>query len=221
MDYREVLDKRFSCRAYQDKPVSREAVERIAALAQRSPSWGNTQPARLYAVGGDKAKEIRRRLVDAMLSERPQDPDLGMPTEFEAGMAGRYKDQGRRMFAALGITREDPAKREAHYQNNFGAFGAPCLLFITVPKGQSAYVLYDAGAFVHGLCLAAAAEGLNTVILAALARFPEEVRAVVPLPEDEALVVGVALGHGELEAPGAKFRSTRRPQEEVLATFDL
>ncbi|MCB2191551.1 MAG: nitroreductase [Deltaproteobacteria bacterium] len=221
MEYANVVDARHSCRGFGGTPVTREQVEQIAALAAKAPSWGNTQPWKLYAVGGDKAKEIRRRLVEAMVSERPQEPDITMPIAFEQGMSARYKDLGRALFKVLGIAREDADKRAAHYANNFGAFGAPCLLFVTVPKDQTAYAVFDAGAFTHGLCLAAASLGLGTVVLAALARFPEEVRAVAPIPQEEDLVIGVALGHVDPDAPANGFRSGRRPMEEMLSTFDL
>jgi len=221
MDYQQVVDSRHSCRGFSGQPVTRHEVEQIAALAAKSPSWGNTQPWKLYAVGGDKAKEIRRRLVEAMISERPQEPDITMPMGFEEGMSARYKDLGRSLFKVLGIARDDADKRSAHYANNFSAFGAPCLLFVTVPKDQTSYAVFDAGAFTHGLCLAAASLGLGTVILAALARFPEEVRAVAPIPEDEKLVIGVALGHPDPQAPANRFRSGRQPLEEMLTTFGL
>ncbi|MBU1275382.1 MAG: nitroreductase [Proteobacteria bacterium] len=221
MQYTQVVDSRHSCRSFSDAPVSRQQVEQIAALAGKAPSWGNTQPWKLYAVGGGKAEEIRRRLVDAMRSGRPQEPDITMPMGFEEGMAQRYKNLGRSLFKALEIGREDAEKRAAHYANNFGAFGAPCLLLVTVPKEQTSYAVFDAGAFVHGLCLAASSLGLGTVILAALARFPDEVRAVVPIPANEDMVIGVALGHPNPEAPANLFRSQRRPLEETLTIFDL
>ena len=221
MEYKQVVENRYSCRGFSDTPVTAQQVEQIAALAGKAPSWGNTQPWKLYAVGGEKAMEIRARLVDAASAGQPQEPDLPMPSTFEDNMTTRYKDLGRALFKVLDIQRDDVDKRGAHYANNFGAFGAPCLLFVTVPKDQTAYALFDAGAFVHGLCLAAAGLGLGTVILAALARFPKVVRAVAPIPEDEDLVIGVALGHPDPQAPANSFRSARRPLGEVLTTFDL
>lgn len=221
MDYQQVVESRYSCRGFSDTPVTLEQVEHIAALAAKAPSWGNTQPWKLYAVGGDKAQEIRRRLVEAMRAERPPEPDIVMPTSFAEDMSARYKDLGRALFKVLGITREDADKRAAHYVNNFGAFGAPCLLYVTVPRGQTGYALFDAGAFTQGLCQAAASLGLGTVILAALARYPDQVRAVVPIPDDEEMVIGVALGHPDPHAPANTFRSERRPLPQMLATFDL
>jgi len=221
MNIEELLDSRYSCRAFTDRPVSRAQVERIAALAAKAPSWGNTQPWKLYAVGGDKAKEIRRRLVADLQAGREKSPELAMPDTFPEDMTARYKNLGKALFTHLGIARGDVEARKAHYARNYGSFGAPCLLLVTVPKDQSAYVVFDAGAYVFGLCLAAAAEGLGTVIVSTLVRYPDQVREVVQIPEDEALVIGVAMGYPDTQSPGATFRSQRRPVDEVLTTFEL
>jgi len=217
----QALRERFSCRRFLDQPVALEQVRTLAALAQRLPSWGNTQPSKLYAVGGEKARAVRENLVTAMQSGSPQAPDIAMPASFEGALMDRYRDLGRALFKELGIGREDHNQRAAHYANNFDAFGAPCLLYVTVPKGQTSYVVLDAGAYVTGLCLAAASLGLATCILAALARFPEEVRKVVPIPPQEAILIGVALGYADPEAPANRFRSERLPLEQVLTSFDL
>lgn len=221
MDYEQALRERFSCRRFLDRPVSLDQVRTLASLAQRVPSWGNTQPWKLYAVGGAKAQAVRENLVTAMQSGRSQTPDIAMPASFEGELMDRYRELGRALFRELGIGREDHNKRAAHYANNFDAFGAPCLLYVTVPRGQTSYVVLDAGAYVTGLCLAATSLGLATCVLAALARFPDEVRKVVPIPAAEAIVIGVALGHPDPEAPANRFRSQRLPLEEVLTSFDL
>jgi nitroreductase len=221
VDFNKVLDERFSCRGFLDKPVSLDQVRAMAVQAQKVPSWGNTQPWRLYAVGGAKAEAVRENLVTAMQAGRPQAPDITMPASFEGELMDRYRDLGRGLFKLLGIGREDHNKRAAHYANNFNAFGAPCLLYITVPRGQTSYVALDAGAFVAGLCLAAASQGLASCILAALARYPDEVRKVAPIPKEEAIIIGVALGYPDPEAQANSFRSQRLELEQVLTSFDL
>ncbi len=221
MDLAKALDERFSCRGFLDKPVSLDQVRALVVQAQKVPSWGNTQPWRLYAVGGAKAEAVRENLVTAMQAGRQQVPDITMPASFEGELMDRYRDLGRALFKLLDIKREDHNKRAEHYAKNFNAFGAPCLLFITVPRGQTSYVVLDAGAFVSALCLAATDQGLATCVLAALARYPDEVRKVVPIPNEEAILIGVALGYPDPEAPANRFRSERLDLERVLTSFDL
>ena len=221
MEYESVVDSRYSCRAFADRPVSREQVEWIAAQAGKSPSWGNTQPWKLYAVGGDQAVQLRRSLQDCFRAGQKPEQEIPAPESFRDPLGARYKELGKALFTELGIGRGDAAAREAHYLKNFDAFGAPCLLFITMPRDQGNYTIFDAGAYVHGLCLAAAAQGLATIILSALVRFPQQVRAVAPIPDEEILVIGVALGYPDALAAGSRFRSQRASLSEVLTTFGI
>jgi hypothetical protein len=138
-------------------------------------------------------------------------PDLAMPAQFSGAMMDRYRDLGRSLFKVLGIGREDNHKRSAHYANNYNAFGAPVLVYVTVPAGQTAYAAYDAGAFVANFCLAAADAGLGTCIIAALARYPQVVREHLPISDDESLVIGLSLGWPEAGAEVNAFRSARDP----------
>lgn len=219
MEFKQVLAQRYSCRRYLDRPVNPQAVEQLAARCQRVPSWGNTQPWRIYAAGGDTARAIRRDLKAAHLAGEDPRPDIAMPTptSFVPRLLERYKTLGRTHFKAMGIGREDADKRASHYANNYDAFRAPALVFFTVPQGQTSYVIMDTGAAVTAFCLAAADEGLGTVILAALARYPDLVRRHLPIPDDEKLVIGLALGHPDTTDDEAnRFRSHRAELDEVL-----
>jgi nitroreductase len=221
MDFADTLAARYSCRAYRDQPVSLAEVERLVELARRAPSWGNTQPWKVYAAGGQDALAIRRGLVEAHRRGEESRPDIEMPSGFAGELMDRYRELGRALFAVLDIGRQDADKRRAHYENNFNAFGAPALVFVTVPRDQGRYVLFDAGAFTTCFCLAAAAKGLGTCILAALARYPEVVRRHLPIGEAEDLAIGLALGHPVREAAVNRFRSTREEPDRVLASRGL
>ncbi len=216
LEFEDLLNARYSCRRYLDKPVPAATVEGLVAKAQRSPSWGNTQPWRVYVAGGETALNIRQALVQAFQTKQEEAPDLAMPENFSGAMMDRYRDLGRALFKVLGIGREDKDKRAAHYSNNYNAFGAPALVFVTVPAGQTSYAAYDAGAFVANFCLAASQAGLGTCILAALARYPQVVRQHLPIPDGESLVIGLALGWPETEVDVNAFRSDRDPLEKVL-----
>jgi nitroreductase len=166
--------------------------------------------------GGQAALAIRNGLVQAYQAGEKEAPDIAMPAQFSGAMMDRYRDLGRSLFKVLGIGREDNDKRSAHYANNYNAFGAPVLVYVTVPAGQTTYAAYDAGAFVANFCLAAADAGLGTCIAAALARYPRVVREHLPIADDESLVIGVSLGWPEAGAQVNAFRSARDPLDKVL-----
>ena len=62
MELKDCILTRRSIRRYTDKPVSKETVEAIVALASYAPSWKNTQIARYTAI-------TDRALIDKLADE--------------------------------------------------------------------------------------------------------------------------------------------------------
>ena len=216
MKLSQAMAERHSCRSFLDIPVDAVIISSLVAMAQRSPSWGNTQPWRIWVAGGSVALSIRQGFVDLARSGRPPHPDIPMPLVFEGELKARYVEIGKSVFAVLGIDRHDEEKRNAHRDNNCNAFGAPVLVYLTLPEGQSSYAMLDAGAFINAFCLAAADLGVATCIQATLAHYPDIVRLHLPIPSEERIVVGVALGYADPASDINRFRSTREPVETML-----
>jgi nitroreductase len=86
-----------------------------------------------------------------------------------------------------------------------------------VPESYTHYAVMDIGAFMNAFCLAATDQGLATCLQGALARYPDVVREHLPIPADEKIVVGIALGYPDNEAKINTFRSSREPLEKVLS----
>lgn len=62
MEFSDVLSKRRSVRAYEDRPVEDEKIHRILEAANSAPSAGNCQA---YGIVVVRDREARRRLMDA------------------------------------------------------------------------------------------------------------------------------------------------------------
>ena len=60
MNVRDVLIKRKSVRAFLDREVSTEAVERILDAARWAPSGVNTQPWQVAVVCGDTRRTLKQ-----------------------------------------------------------------------------------------------------------------------------------------------------------------
>lgn len=58
MDIEELYLKRQSTRKYSNKPVDDELLEKICRLAALAPSAKNSQPWKMFAINGAKAKEF-------------------------------------------------------------------------------------------------------------------------------------------------------------------
>jgi len=60
MDIENLFLKRQSCRNFKDTPISEETITRICDLARLAPSACNSQPWKMVAVLGEKAKEVAK-----------------------------------------------------------------------------------------------------------------------------------------------------------------
>jgi len=212
------MTRRRSVRAYLPRPVDRAVLEEIITQARWAPSWGNTQPWEFYVISGETVGKITADLQAAITTSEQQRPDVEMPLEFPEPLMGRYRTLGRALFALLGIERDDKEKRQVHYLRNFGAFGAPHLVYIAIRDGLTPYSIFDAGAAAYAVTLAAHQRGVGTCELAALVRFPDLVRRHVDLPPGRRLVIGLALGYPDPDHPANAFQPTRQSLDEV-ATF--
>ncbi|GAA4282734.1 nitroreductase [Brevibacterium daeguense] len=203
-----LLRERFSCRAFLDEPVSEEALKRILDLANRSPSWCNTQPWTVTLVQGESREALVSELLAAARDSQPA-PEIAVPERYEGVHQERRRGAGYALYESAGIERSDTDARAAQALRNLELFGAPCALLITVPRYLGPYALVDVGAYLSYLQLAAQSFGVATILQAALAMHPEAVRKVVPLPADEALVCGISLGYPDLDHPANSFETER------------
>ena len=74
MSLSNLLKKRFSVRAFLDKPVSEKILQKIFTDAQLSPSNCNVQPWRIHVVSGAKKDELKGKLVEELMSgKEPKD----------------------------------------------------------------------------------------------------------------------------------------------------
>lgn len=64
MDFLTMMETRKSCRAYQNKPVSREELLKIAEAGRLTPSGCNSQPWKFIIIDEPEAKE---KLCDALV----------------------------------------------------------------------------------------------------------------------------------------------------------
>jgi len=68
MDFQQVLSQRYSCRKFQDKPVSRELLTQLVEAGRRAPSGCNLQPWQFIVVDdAEKRQQIAEAVYDPEL----------------------------------------------------------------------------------------------------------------------------------------------------------
>ncbi|MBM4283970.1 MAG: nitroreductase [Deltaproteobacteria bacterium] len=216
------LKERRSIRAYTPEPVPRDLVEKILDNSRWSPSWGNTQPWELVVAGGETVKRLTAEMAERFAQKAPPTPDVPMPQTFPDACRDRYMACAAGLFGAMGIAREEKGRRFEHMLNMTRAFGAPVIIYVLFSDDlQVPYTMFDLGAITHAIALAAHAHGLGTCLEAQLALYPDLVRRHLNLPDTRKVVVGIALGHPDPEAPANRFRTAREPLEQFVTWVDL
>ena len=79
------------------------------------------------------------------------------------------------------------------------------------------YEAYDAGAFGYGICLSAHEHGLASIPAYEFVRFPQEIREVLDIPENESLLIGIGIGYADdAEINSFHLYNGRVPTETIL-----
>lgn len=220
MHVHEALRTRGSTRAFLDRPVPRETVERILEAARWAPSGSNIQPWQVHVVAGRTRDSLCAAVRHAAATERAAHPwpYAYYPTNWREPYLARRRACGWGLYGLLGIAKGDRAAGEAQELKNYDFFGAPVGMFFFVDRDLGVGSWFDYGMFVQSVMLAARGEGLNTCPQAAWTPFHRIVHAHLGVPEDRMLICGLALGWADTDAKVNGFRPAREPVAR-FATF--
>ncbi|GGD07675.1 nitroreductase [Halopseudomonas salina] len=220
MNYEDVVFGRRSIRAFKQQAVPRNVIEEVIALASRAPSSMNTQPWHLHVLTGEPLDRIRAENTERMLK--------GVPPSKESRGVGAYEGEHRdrqveiavQLFKAMGIARDDKEKRQDWILRGFRQFDAPVSIVVTYDRvlQEGDIAQFDCGALVNGLVNAAWSRGLGCVVNSQGIMHSPVVREHAGIPEDQVILICVAMGYPDEEFPANAVVSKRRDVNEV-ATF--
>jgi len=215
------LLSRKSVRAYLNKEVSKEQIEKILNLAKHAPSGVNTQPWKVAVVQGQSKKTLQEKLFQAFHTKAAHDMDYQYyPLEWKAPYAKRRAACGLQLYASVGIKKEDKERRLAQWAENFRAFDAPVMLFFYMDDCMQTGSFLDFGMFLQSLMLAATEEGLATCAQGALAEYSTLTKQTLGIPSNTILVCGMALGYEDTSSPINQYRTPRLDLGEFVHFYN-
>lgn len=212
-----LLAARKSCRGFLPNPVPRATLEAVLNTAQLAASWSNTQPWQLAVVSGDRLEVIRAEMFARAGEGSPKAPEIAYPDSYPGALDERRRACGWGLYETLGIRRGDRAASALQARENFRFFGAPHVILVTCETAMGSYGILDCGVWLGHLLVAADAAGIATIPQAAAITYPDIWRRHLDIPSSQQLILGVALGHADPDAPANSFRSQRAPLAEVAA----
>ena len=187
----EILQRRTSVRDFTHKPVEKELLQNIVRDAQGAPSWTNSQPVKVYIATGNTLELIRRDHAAASKQQLSAQPDVPVHSR-DAEAWGKFAYDNMMNWIA--------DARQSSYHDMLLTAGrqlwqAPAMVYITIADVQPVRSIFDAGLFTELLMISAAAYGVDSMIAYENSKYTQIIRAHMPIPEHESILIGVALGY--------------------------
>lgn len=213
--FSQIANERRSIRGFRPDPLSEELVRQIFTDALRAPSNCNTQPWFVHVATGQVLEELR-----AELPQRFAAGDMSLDYPYDGKYEGVYKERqyasATALYDALGIPREEKAKRQTWFLRNFSFFDAPAVAFFTLPESFGLREACDLGMFAQTVMLGITARGLGSCPQTALGFMAHVIKPALNIPEDQKLLFGLSFGYPDDEDPANKAVTDRARLEDVV-----
>jgi nitroreductase len=218
MKFEDLVMERRSIRGYKKDPVPRQVLDEIAELAKRAPSSMNTQPWHMHIITGEPLERIREDNTKNMLAGIPPKRDFIMKEDYEGVHRQRQVDIAIQLFEAMGIQRDDKARRTDWVMRGFRQFDAPVSIVLTYDKylEPAAISQFDIGAVSYGICLAAWERGLGTVINGQGIMQSDVVRKHAGIPDDQCIMICIAMGYPDEAFSANAVKSVRADNSDFV-----
>jgi nitroreductase len=212
MDLIEAMEERRSTRGFLEKPVKRETLEKLLRLATQAPSAINLQPWEFTVVSGEEKERLSRLLVKRM---RERNISCGPGAKKPLPEYFRERERGLLHVMRPNLPDSVPFQNFVN-EGSCNFYGAPTAVIVTLDSVFSGVRLTDIGVVIGYLVLAAHALDLGTCPIGLITAFDEDIKDVLSIPEGKEVVIGVAVGYKDPDAPINRSRSERVPIEDVI-----
>jgi nitroreductase len=216
--YDEVVLGRRSIRGYQKKPVPKALIREVIEMAMRAPSSLNTQPWNFWVVAGEVLDRIRAGNTERNLAGVPDSREFRSHGAYVGEHRERQIEIAKQLFGAMGIAREDKAARQDWVLRGFRQFDAPVSVVVTFDRSirEGDIGPFDCGAVTNALVNAAWSRGLGCVINSQGIMQSPVVREHAGIPEDQVIMICVAMGWPDDSFPANAVVSKRKSVDEAV-----
>src|ERR1700757_3184267 len=216
----ELLNERYSARAFLPREVDRATIEHVLTTAQRTASWCNSQPWQVVIASGEAKERFRKAIYAEASHGLGDDYDSTPPREYVGVYLERRRESGFQLYNTLGIPRGDKVAYAKQALENYNFFGAPHVAIIHANEPLGIYGAIDCGAYVSNFMLAAQALGLGTIPQAALARHSALIRKHFDLADNRRVVCGISFGYADHAHKINSYRTSRASVADTVTFID-
>ncbi len=220
MEVIKAIRSRRSIRSFKPAPIPKEVLEELLDTCRWAPSASNTQPWEFAILGGKTMEELKARFTkkaevewdSSSLRFINANPDIPQPE-----LTGPYLQRALDIRAHIDThqfppgTKEMDKKRSAYLLRGTRFYEAPNAIIIYTERALYPKAIFDAGLIAQTICLAALTYGLGTCLMTRVVYWPDILREMLEIPDSKLIVLGMAIGYPNTEAPVNAFERTREP----------
>ena len=215
--FTEIMKQRHSSRCFLPKQIPKETLKEIIEISLLTPSWGNSQPWTFYVASGTTLENIRKDWIS-----KNKEGIKGY-SDIEAGHRDDVSERCQKCMneglKLMSETLSDP-NCKALWDANTVLFNAPSVVYITIPKKRTLFNLFDSGAAQMSVMVAAKEHGVDSVSAYGAIKYPDILRKHMKIPDDEDIVIGIALGYEDKENILSKIKSKKLSIEEACHFYE-
>jgi len=215
MELEKIITERHSTRAFSDRPVPRETIEKLLSLSTRCPSAINIQPWEFTVVTGEERHRLSRILVKTM-----RERNISCGPGAVRPLRDHFMDRQRSLANSI-LPNLDKGVQLQDFTNegscNF--YGAPVAIIVTIDTAFSKSRLVDVGIALGYMVLVAHDMGLGTCPIGLINSFEDEIREALNISEEKEVVIGVAVGYPDPHAKVNRAVSSRAPLSETVRFY--
>lgn len=217
--FEHLLQERHSCRAFQPRQVDTATITRILEIAQRTPSWCNSQPWQVVITRGAGTDRFRDAVCAHAAGSKPE-PDFAFPREYRGVYRERRRECGFQLYDSVGIAHDDREASARQTMENFRLFGAPHAMIVTTDEALGVYGVLDCGGWVNNFMLAARSLAIASIAQGSFGAYPKFLRSYFGLSQDRLVVCGMSFGYEDAAHPVNRFRTSRAAVDDIVTWLD-
>jgi len=213
MDLLKAIKERKSIRAYKPDPIPKDRIEEILRLTIHAPSAINLQPWEFIVVAGVEKERLSRTLIKAY-----REKQIACSPGNVKPLPKTYGKRGAKTLALMKPFFEEMGVDIDQYINEGSCrfYGAPMAIFLCLDDSFPKARMVDVGLALGYLALTAHEFGLGTCPIGLISAYEDEIKDVLNIPENKNVVIGVALGYPDWDAPINRFKSQRDDLEKFV-----
>lgn len=217
MSLTELLQQRYSVRAFKPDPIATDVLHSVFTAAQRAPSNCNVQPWQTYVISGEKKDQLKQALIKAVMQQQPPEPDFNWHVSYQGVHRERQFGAANALYSAMDIARDDKMKRNLAMLRNWAFFDAPHVVLFCMDKYLGMMGAVDCGIYAQTLALLLKEKGIDSCMQGALGQFPGPIHELLQLPEGQGVLFGMSIGYADETAPVNRCRTERVALSDAVA----